>query len=68
MFEKIIIGYWDGVKIEDTPWERNEEIEYSTDMLNTIVHYTLGKGYNIMTQRTKDALIVWISKGRFIQQ
>ncbi len=68
MFEKIIIGYWGGVPFQDMPWEQNEKIEYSTDMLNTIVHYTLGKGYNIMTQKTEKSLIVWISKGRFIQQ
>ena len=65
--DKITIGYWDGSKIEGMPWEHNQEIEYSTDMLTTIVHYTLGKGYNIMTRLAEKTLIIWISKGRFVQ-
>lgn len=65
--KRIVVGYWHS-KLNDLPYEHNQEFEYSLDMMNVIIMLVLSKGYSVMLRPSKEQLTIWIDNGRFGQR
>lgn len=65
---KIIVSYYHGKKYSDLKFNLDEEFDYSTRKLNSIVHYLIKRGYSVQIRPYQYYILIWIDKGRFSQK
>lgn len=65
--KRITVAYWHLHEYKEIGIPHVTEYDYSTEKRTELINHILDKGFNVMTQQTKENIIIWIDNKRFGQ-
>ena len=65
MFHKIMVLYWNEIKLDKLDVEDKSEYPYTHNKRKQLVNYILQAGYNVMLRGQDDVLVMLIDDGDF---